>query len=181
MGAQSGGGSNTVDRLERTGMAGMLRGIVAGFAGVGLWLGLLFGWMSLVSGDGEAPSVGVIFLALVLTALVSVVPLVLSQMTRGRWVLEETGIQETLKPLVSFLPFGLHQERFVRWHDIEGFGIREIQMRGNHSDGTPRILHYFRITIPGRPHIEFRRKEAEIDAEFDGFVAEFTRRMEGRG
>lgn len=159
-------------QLERVGMAGMFRGFVAGILGCLLWVGVMLVYVAATrSTEGEEPSFIVTLLVVLISGTVTAAPCVLSQMTRGRWTLEDYGLQERITPLVSFLPFGLTRERVIRWQDIESFGVNEMRLRGG------RVLHYFRVHIPGRPRIEIARKEKEEDPQFDEFVAEFSRRM----
>lgn len=158
--------------LERIGVSSVWRGIVAGLLGCLLWVNVMVAVITAAGpAEGEAPSVVEIVILMLVSASVTAAPCVASQMTRGRWSLEESGVRERIKPLVSFLPLGLNRDRLVRWQDIESFGVEEIRMRGG------RVLHYFRARIPGRPLIEIPRKESKPDPAFDEFVTEFSQRM----
>lgn len=159
-------------KLERIGIAGLLRGFVAGMLGCILWVAVVMAYVTAAGGaEGEGSSVMETVLLMLVSAAVTVVPFIASQMTRGCWSLDEMGLHERITPLVSFLPFGVNRERLVRWQDVEKFGVDEVRLRGD------RVLHYFRVHITGRPRIEVVRKETKDDPGFDEFVAEFARRM----
>jgi hypothetical protein len=170
----SDGTGQVVDQLERVAIAGTLRLAVAALVGIGLWLGFLMGGLVKLQLFGDNPSDLVAAGAVLGSGMITALPAILSQFTRGRWVLEDLGIQETQTPLVSFLPFGLYRDRFIRWQDIESFGVRQMTLR---QKGTERILHSFEAVIPGHPKIQIGRKEKKEDPQFDGFVATFSRRM----
>ena len=159
-------------QLQRIGMAGMLRGFVAGILGCVLWVGAMVVYITSSNGaEGEASSLVATVLLLLISGAFTALPSIASQITRGRWELEEFGVHERITPLVSFLPFGLSRERLVRWEDIERFGVKEMRMRGG------RVLHYFRAYIKDEPRIEIARKDRKDDPQFDAFVAEISRRM----
>lgn len=154
--------------IERTGMAGKWRSAAAGLLGCGLWVGMLLVYIDLRMGS-EPPSLIELLFVILITAAVSVAPLILSQMTRGRWVLEENGVSEKITPLVPFLPLGLNRQRFVKWGDIESCGVYRIRV-------TRDVYHdFFRAEISGQPRIEISRKKAPLDPEFTDFAAEFLR------
>jgi hypothetical protein len=165
-----------VDRIERVAIASTVRMAVAALTGITLWLAILIGGFVELELLGDDPSDFAFLGAVVGSGLITVFPAVLSQFTRGQWVLENMGLQESHAPLIAWLPFGLYRERFIRWQDVETFHVREFTLR---QKGTTRVMHFFEASIHGQPDIQITRKEKPEDPIFDGFVAEFSRRMAG--
>lgn len=165
-------------KIERVGFAGTLRGFIAGIVGSGLWVGLMMLYLSAMAG-APTPSTAVMMLIVLLAASVTALPCMLSQMIRGKWVIEETGVHEKIVPLVSFLPLGLNRERLVRWQDIKSYGVREVAVRGQSAGrrSSRKMLYYFRAVVVGQPNIDIARKDKKQDDDFDGFTNEFSRRM----
>ncbi len=159
--------------IQRVTLAGFGRGLLGSLIGCGLWLGAL---MAYVSGREGSASEGEIFAVMLLSGACTLLPSILSQMTRGHWVIEESGVRERIMPLVSFLPFGLQRERQVKWADVESFELKEIRLRGDRP-GKRRVRRYLRVMVSGQPAFEIPRKEDREDVAFERFAAELSHRL----
>lgn len=159
--------------IQRVTLAGFGRGLLGSLIGCGLWLGAL---MAYVSGREGSVSEGEIFAVMVLSGVCTLLPSILIQMTRGHWVIEESGVRERIVPLVSFLPFGSQRERQVKWADVESFDIKEIRLRGDRP-GQRRVRRYLSVNVSGQPAFKIPQKEGREDVAFERFAAEFSHRM----